>query len=60
MEDSMLLLRFVAAHYGFVILLGLISYLIGYRLTRRVDYDSLWEEVSVSVSLGLGKLHISH
>jgi 4-amino-4-deoxy-L-arabinose transferase-like glycosyltransferase len=54
MEDSMLLLKFVAAHYGFVILLGLISYIIGYRLTRRVDFDSLWEEVSVSVSLGLG------
>lgn len=54
MEDSMLLLRFVAAHYGFVILLGLIGYIIGYRLTRRLDYDSLWEEVSVSVSLGLG------
>lgn len=54
MEDSILLLRFVAAHYGFVILLSLISYIIGYRLTRRVGYDSVWEEVSVSVSLGLG------
>ena len=51
---SILLLKFVAAHYGFVILLGLISYLIGYRLTRRADFDSLWEEVSVSASLGLG------
>jgi len=44
MEDSLLLLRFVAAHYGFVILLSLISYIIGYRLTRRVAYDSLWKK----------------
>ncbi len=56
MEDSIPLLRFVAGHYGFVILLGLVSYIIGCRLTRRVGYDSLWEEVSISVSLGLGTI----
>jgi len=54
MEDSLLLLKFVSAHYAFVILLSFVSYLIGYRVTRRVAYDSVWEEVSVSVSLGLG------
>lgn len=54
MQDSILLWKFVASHYGFMLLLGIISYIIGYRLTRRITYDSLWEEVSICASLGLG------
>ena len=50
----MALLRFVVAHYSFLILLAFVSYLIGYRLTQRIPYDSIWEEVSISTSLGLG------
>src|SRR5438309_11244837 len=54
MPESIRLLEFVAGHYGFIILFGLISYLIGLRLTRRIAYDSWWEELSVSISLGFG------
>src|SRR6266508_2949637 len=54
MSDSILFLKFVATHYGFAILLGLIGYVIGKRITRRVDYDSVWEEVCISTTLGLG------
>ena len=54
MDQFLPVFKFVAAHYAFVGLLALLSYLYGYRLTRRVVYDSTWEEVAVSVSLGLG------
>ena len=48
--------KFVAAHYGFVISLALAGYAIGYRLTRRVSYESFLEEVSVCTGLGLGTI----
>src|SRR6266850_234842 len=50
----MVLLTFVAAHYLFLVVLAILSYMIGRRLTLRVNYDSLWEEVSICMSLGLG------
>ncbi|MGE0128521.1 MAG: phospholipid carrier-dependent glycosyltransferase [Blastocatellales bacterium] len=45
---------FVLAHYSAIGALGLLSYLIGQRLTRRFTYHSWLEQVSFSVSLGLG------
>ena len=54
--DYLLTAKFVAAHYGFVISLALASYAIGYRLTRRVSYESFLEEVSICTSLGLGTI----
>jgi len=54
--SHLVVLKFVAAHYIFVGVLGLVSYAIGYRLTRRISYDSFLEEVSMCTSLGLGTL----
>src|SRR6266481_7593181 len=54
--SHLVVLKFVAAHYTFVGVLGLVSYAIGYRLTRRISYDSFLEEVSMCTSLGLGTL----
>lgn len=56
MYDYLLALKFLAGHFGFVILLGLISYVIGFRITRRIAYDSFLEEVSMCISLGLGTI----
>jgi len=56
MHGYLLVLKFLAAHYAFVILLSLVSYAIGYRITRRLSYDSFLEEVSMCVSLGLGTI----
>src|SRR5258708_329721 len=55
-HDYLLTWKFVAAHYGFVISLALASYAIGYRLTRRINYDSFLEEASICTSLGLGTI----
>ena len=55
-HDYLLTGRFVVAHYGFVIALALASYAIGYRLTRRISYESFLEEVSMCTSLGLGTI----
>lgn len=52
----LIVLKFVAAHYAFVGVLGLVSYAIGYRLTRRVSYDSFLEEASICTGLGLGAI----
>jgi hypothetical protein len=46
--------QFVAVHYLFALVLGLTSYLIGYGVTRQIQYDSVWEEASTCISLGLG------
>lgn len=56
MQDFMFLFRFVAGHYGFMILMGLVSYIIGLRLTKRLTYDSVLEEISICASLGLGMI----
>ena len=55
-HDYLATWKFVAAHYGFVISLALASYAIGYRLTRRISYESFLEEVSMCTSLGLGSI----
>jgi len=54
--DYLLTGKFVAAHYGFVIALAFASYAIGYRLTRRISYESFLEEFSVCTGLGLGTI----
>lgn len=54
MYDWLLTVKFVAGHFGFITVLGLVSYIIGYRITRRINYDSFLEEVSLCTSLGLG------
>lgn len=56
MQDPISLLRFVAGHYAFVILVGFVGYLLGLRFTKRLNYDSLLEKVSVCSSLGLGAI----
>jgi hypothetical protein len=48
------LIFFVVAHFAFIILLSLCSYALGRRLTYKVSYASVWEEVSFSTGLGLG------
>lgn len=47
-------LIFALSHYLFIIVLALIAYLVGRRLTGRVAYQSTTEELVVCVSLGLG------
>ena len=47
-------LLFVLSHYCALAALALISYTFGRQLTRTVSYHSLLEQVSFSVSLGLG------
>src|SRR5688572_17298721 len=47
-------LKFIASHYFALALLALCSYIFGRRLTQRVGYHSLLEEVSFSITLGLG------
>ncbi len=54
--DYLLTGKFVAAHYGFVIALALASYAIGYRLTKRITFESFLEEFSVCAGLGLGTI----
>jgi 4-amino-4-deoxy-L-arabinose transferase-like glycosyltransferase len=49
-------LSFLLLHYFAIGLMALVSYLLGRRLTRRVSYHSLLEEVSFSVAIGLGFL----
>ncbi|HXG36614.1 MAG TPA: phospholipid carrier-dependent glycosyltransferase, partial [Dehalococcoidia bacterium] len=56
MEDLAAPTRFIATHYALLGLLALISYAVGFRLTRRLVYHSLWEEISVCLGLGLGAL----
>lgn len=56
MHDSIQLAIFLGSHFGFVVLLGLVSFVIGRRLTRRISYDSAWEEAGVCVGLGLGAI----
>ena len=56
MNDWLLTVKFVAGHFGFITALGLVSYVIGYRITRRINYGSFLEEVSLSTSLGLGAI----
>ena len=47
-------LSFALLHYFAIGLIALVSYLLGRRLTRRVSYHSLLEEISFSVAIGLG------
>src|SRR5688500_18948782 len=47
-------LKFIASHYFALALLALCSYIFGRRLTQRVGYHSVLEQVSFSVTLGLG------
>ena len=54
MQDSINVFAFAMGHYAFIIVIGLISYLLGLQLTKRLTYDSLFEEISLCVSLGLG------
>lgn len=56
MAESISRIGFLSGHFGFIILFALTAFLIGRRLTRRVVFDSLWEQLSVSVSLGLGAI----
>jgi hypothetical protein len=46
--------RFVFSHYLFIAFLAFVSYLFGRRLTQRLNYHSVWEEVGISTALGLG------
>src|SRR3989442_11572518 len=56
MQESIPVLKFVAGHYSFTILIGLVSYILGRGLTKRVSYSSLLEQVSICASLGLGAI----
>lgn len=47
-------LSFVASHYFALALLAVCSYIFGRRLTERVSYHSVLEQVSFSITLGLG------
>ncbi len=49
-------LSFALMHYFAIGLIALVSYLLGRRLTRRVGYHSLLEEMSFSIAIGLGFL----
>ena len=46
--------QFVLSHYSAICLLALMSYVFGRALTRRVKYNSVSEQVSFSIALGLG------
>jgi 4-amino-4-deoxy-L-arabinose transferase-like glycosyltransferase len=48
--------RFFSFHYLAVALVGLLSYLYGRYLTRHIDYNSWFEQLSFSITLGLGFL----
>lgn len=52
----MALLAFALSHFAIIILLALLSYVLGRRLTWTVPYASAWEEVAFSTGLGLGVL----
>lgn len=47
-------LSFALLHYFAIGMIAVVSYLLGRRLTRRLSYHSLWEEISFSVAIGLG------
>ena len=47
---------FALKHYVALALLALMAYLIGRRLTWRLDYDSAVERICFSVALGLGAI----
>src|SRR5436853_3183228 len=47
-------LTFVLLHYSAIFLLALLSYVFGSCLTRRIEYKSVLEQISFSVTLGLG------
>lgn len=49
-------MMFILTQYGSLGVLTAISYLIGLRLTRRMEFSSGWEELSMCVPLGLGAL----
>src|SRR5690348_15904 len=52
----MALLAFALSHFAIILLLALLSYVLGRRLTWTVPYASAWEEVAFSTGLGLGVL----
>src|SRR5690348_2934084 len=47
---------FILIHYAAVALLALVSFVIGKRLTRRLEYNNFAEEVAFCVALGLGAI----
>lgn len=50
----MMLLIFILSQFAAISLLFLCSYVFGRRLTRDFLYNSVWEEISISTSMGLG------
>src|SRR2546429_6541873 len=46
--------QFILFHYSAILLLAVMSYIFGRCLTRRVNYNSIPEQVSFSIALGLG------
>lgn len=50
----MKLLFFILSKFVVIFFLSLLSYVIGRRLTKGFRYNSVWEEISISTSLGLG------
>jgi 4-amino-4-deoxy-L-arabinose transferase-like glycosyltransferase len=50
------LIPFVVAHYVAVLLFCGLAYIVGRRLTRRMAYASLWEQLACCTTLGLGVL----
>ncbi len=47
-------LPFAFLHFSALGLVAIVSYLFGRRLTRSITYNSYWEQLSVSIALGLG------
>lgn len=45
---------FFLSHLSVIGLLLITCYIFGYHLTRRIEYDSYWEQASFSITLGLG------
>lgn len=49
-------LFFFLSHYAFLILVGILCFGIGRRLTQRINFDSAAEQFSFCTTLGLGFL----
>ena len=45
---------FYLSHYAWALILALLSFGLGRRLTRTVPYASVWEEIAFSTAIGLG------
>ena len=45
---------FVSSHYALIVVIASISFGVGRRLTRVCIYDSIWEEIAFSTTIGLG------